>query len=66
MPKKKIGVRITVTLPEPLVEWLDEGVRKGVFASLSHGVRQCIAIAKTYMPHVKIEVEKEKTEEEKA
>jgi Arc/MetJ-type ribon-helix-helix transcriptional regulator len=49
MPKKrKFESKITVFIPKELLEWLEDGVRTGKFANISHGVRQCIAIAKTY------------------
>jgi Arc/MetJ-type ribon-helix-helix transcriptional regulator len=53
--KKKFEFRATVSLPEPLVKWLDEMVRQGVFSSLSHGIRRCVALAKTYSPEFKEE-----------
>jgi Arc/MetJ-type ribon-helix-helix transcriptional regulator len=50
MPKKKkFEAKVTISLPKELVEWLEDNVRMGTFANISHGIRQCIAIAKTYI-----------------
>ncbi|MCX6652431.1 MAG: ribbon-helix-helix domain-containing protein [Methanomassiliicoccales archaeon] len=34
--------KLTVTVPQELIDWLDEMVKKRVFASRSHGVELCI------------------------
>jgi len=57
MPKKKkFEAKISVSLPAELVEWLEDMVRQGVFASLSHGVRRCVALVRTYFPEIQIEI----------
>jgi len=38
MPK----VRISVTLPKELVDWIDEQVRKRIYASRSHAIEVLI------------------------
>ena len=30
-------------MPEDLLEWLQDRVRDGTFASVSHGIRRCVA-----------------------
>jgi len=64
MPRRKrFEVKVNVSLPAELADWLDEMVRKGVFSSLSHGIRRCIAIAKEYLPQIQVEVKKVETKE---
>jgi len=40
---KKRMVRVSLLMPEDLLEWLQEKVRDGTFASISHGIRRCVA-----------------------
>jgi Arc/MetJ-type ribon-helix-helix transcriptional regulator len=35
-------VKITVSLPLEVVEWLNERVKDGTYANISKGVEQCI------------------------
>lgn len=55
--KKKFEVRIDVWLPQELAEFLEDMVRKDVAESLSQALRKCVAVAKTYMPEVSVELE---------
>jgi len=34
--------KLTVTVPQELIDWIDEMVKKRAFASRSHGVELCI------------------------
>ena len=38
--------QITITLPPDLEAWLDENVRRRVFANRSHGIEYCLARVK--------------------
>ena len=59
MPKKKrYEVKVNVSLSTELAEWLEDMVRKGVFANLSHGLRRCATIVKTFPEEVRLELEK--------
>ena len=42
MRKKKM-LRVSLLMPEDLLEWLQDRVRDGTFASVSHGIRRCVA-----------------------
>ena len=44
--KKQFDVQVYVSLPKELGDWLQEQIRLGVFASMSHGIRRCIILAK--------------------
>jgi Arc/MetJ-type ribon-helix-helix transcriptional regulator len=63
MPKrKKFEVRVTVSLPPVLAEFVEDMVRMGRAESLSQAIRRCVSIAKEYMPEVSVKVEGEKKE----
>lgn len=50
MPKKKkFACKVSVNLPSELLEWLEDMTHQGVFDSIGHGIRRCVAIAKTYL-----------------
>ena len=34
--------RTTITIDKKQLEWLEEKVRSGEFASVSHGIRRCV------------------------
>ena len=56
MPRKRrFEVKITVNIPRKLADFLDELVEAGVVENLSQAVRRCIAIAREYVPELKIE-----------
>lgn len=42
MPKKRVGI----TLPEDLVKWLDEQVRRRIYADRSHAIEVAILTLK--------------------
>jgi len=47
MPKKKqFDMKVNVSLPKELAEWLEDQVEAGVFSSISHGIRRCVATVK--------------------
>ena len=63
MPKKKkFQVKVNVSLPTELAEWLEDMVNKGVFSSFSHGIRRCVTIVKNYFPEIELKIEKAKEE----
>ena len=63
--KKKFEVKVNVSLPVELADWLNDMIDKGVFANVSHGVRRCVAIAKTYVtPELEPKIEKFEDEED--
>lgn len=58
MPKeRRYPTRITVSLPEALVEYLHLLVEKGWADSTSSAVRKCISIAKNHIPELNVEAE---------
>jgi len=59
MPKKKMfEAKVTVNLPEHLMNFLEDMVRTGYSETISGAIRKCIAVAKTHLePEFKIEVE---------
>jgi Arc/MetJ-type ribon-helix-helix transcriptional regulator len=44
--KEKFRFKANVSLPEELGEWLEAQVKAGIFSSVSHGIRKCVAEAK--------------------
>jgi Arc/MetJ-type ribon-helix-helix transcriptional regulator len=63
--RKKFEVKVNVSLPAELAEWLENQVRAGTFASFSHGIRRCVALVRTYLPEIELKI-KEAEEEKKA
>lgn len=47
MPKKKqFEVKVNVSLPQDLADWLNGKVKDGTYASISHGIRLCVQIVR--------------------
>ena len=42
MKTKRDRRKLTVTLPQKLIEWIDGKVAERIFANVSHGVEVCI------------------------
>ena len=64
MPRKrKFEVKITVNIPKKLADFLDELVEAGVVENISQAVRRCIAVARQYVPELKVETKELKEEE---
>jgi len=64
MPRKRrFEVKITVNIPRKLADFLEELVEAGVVENLSQAVRRCIAVAREYIPELKIEGRELKDEE---
>ena len=43
---KLYDVKVNISLPSEMTDWLDSLVKTGKFGSRSHGIRRCIRIAK--------------------
>lgn len=47
MGKAKLyDVKVNISMPSEMTDWLDSLVKTGKFGSRSHGIRRCVRIAK--------------------
>ena len=54
--KKRFEVRISVGLSSELAEFLEDLVRQDWAETISQAARKCIALAKTHLPQVNMEI----------
>ena len=47
MVKEKL-VHCHITINQELLDWLEDQVRLGTFANVSHGIRRCVAQCKIF------------------